>query len=88
MSPDTTPPHGMQRKFFFADHHPYYIVAPDYTRTSSGIKVLHILCHALNERGYEAYVTANVRHPPLRTPPLTRDIILRNYHPSRQPNSE
>lgn len=85
MSPDTTPPHGMQRKFFFADHHPYYIVAPDYTRTSSGIKVLHILCHALNERGYEAYVTANVRHPHLRTPPLTRDIILRHYATGRQP---
>ena len=36
--------------------HPYYIVAPGWTRTSAGIRVLHRLCHALNEAGERAFV--------------------------------
>ncbi len=35
---------------------PYYIVAPEYTRHSAGIKVLHMLCNALNRAGERAYL--------------------------------
>jgi len=36
---------------------PYYIVSPDYTDSSSGIIAMHLLCHALNLMGEEAYMT-------------------------------
>lgn len=40
--------------------------------------MLHYLCHALNEMGYEAYITAERQSPWLRTPLLTADV--RNKH--------
>lgn len=58
--------------------HPYYICAPDYRETSSGVCVLHYLCHALNLAGHEAYVTHCKVNPSLRTPILTDDIRLRH----------
>ena len=58
---------------------PYYIYAPDYRETSSGICTLHYLCHALNLRGQEAYVVGcQVRNPQLRTPELTEEV--RQHH--------
>ena len=33
---------------------PYYIYTPSYTAKSSGVRTLHLLCHALNESGYKA----------------------------------
>lgn len=42
---------------------PYYIVSPPYTRFSAGIRVLHILCSALNQLGQRAYMLI---HPTLR----------------------
>ncbi len=39
---------------------PYYIFAPGYTDTSSGVRALHYLCHALNLSGQEAYVTSDI----------------------------
>jgi GT2 family glycosyltransferase len=55
---------------------PYYIYAPNYRETSSGICVMHYLCHALNIAGHEAYVTGcNVVNPQLRTPILTPAIM-------------
>ena len=36
--------------------HPYVIVTPPYTELSAGIRVLHLLCDALNRAGAEAYV--------------------------------
>ena len=66
--------------FFESRRSPYYIYAPDYRQSSAGIRSLHYLCHALNELGYEAYVTpAQITHSPLRTPLLTADIIERHY---------
>lgn len=51
---------------------PFYIYAPDYRHSSGGIRVLHYLCHILNEMGEEAYVVgAKVVSPRLRTPQLT-----------------
>ncbi|WP_194788002.1 glycosyltransferase family 2 protein [Pseudomonas sp. UFMG81] len=58
--------------------HPYYVFAPDYRETSSGICVLHYLCHALNLAGYEAYVTQCATNPNLRTPILTEEIRQRH----------
>ena len=40
---------------FTKPEHPYYILAPDYRETSSGIVSLHYLCHLLNLSGREAY---------------------------------
>lgn len=60
--------------------HPYYIFAPDYRETSSGICVLHYLCHALNLAGYEAYVLPCKVNPNLRTPILTGEV--RQHHES------
>lgn len=53
---------------------PYYIYAPDYRRTSSGIRVMHMLCDALIRSGYEAYVTAEVLSPEFMTPRLTDEV--------------
>ena len=70
----TTPSvHGKPR-------HPYYIFAPDYRETSSGVCVLHYLCHVLNLSGYEAYLTPCQVNPKLRTPILTEE--LRRHHRS------
>ena len=55
---------------------PYYIYAPNYRETSSGICVMHYLCHALNIAGHEAYVAGcGVVNPQLRTPILTPAIM-------------
>ncbi|MGH8380253.1 glycosyltransferase family 2 protein [Pseudomonas sp.] len=58
--------------------HPYYIFGPDYRETSSGICVLHYLCHALNLAGYEAYLSNCQVNPNLRTPILTDEV--RRHH--------
>ncbi|WP_447651411.1 glycosyltransferase [Pseudomonas abietaniphila] len=65
---------------------PYYIYAPDYRETSSGICVMHYLCHALNIAGHEAYVAlCDVVNPALRTPALTDQIIKRHNDLGRTP---
>lgn len=59
--------------------HPYYIYAPAYRETSAGIVVLHELCHALNVRGYEAYVVGTIEVASnLNTPLLTPAIMDRH----------
>ncbi|CAM3587873.1 glycosyltransferase family 2 protein [Pseudomonas wadenswilerensis] len=51
--------------------HPYYISAPDYRETSSGVCVLHYLCHVLNQNGQDAYIVGGkVVNPDLKTPLL------------------
>ena len=68
-------------------NHPYYIVAPPYVRTSAGVRVLHLLCHALNKRGHTAYVmlypTLPWRDdqvaPDLMTPVLTRHVVDNHF---------
>ena len=65
------------------DRHPYYIVAPPYSRFSAGIKVLHLLCHALNTHGQSAFLLVMPDmpvgipsvNPDLLTPRLTQDIM-------------
>ncbi|WP_245815588.1 glycosyltransferase [Luteimonas chenhongjianii] len=65
---------------------PYYLVAPDYRETSSGIQCLHYLCHALNLEGADAYVVGcTTVHPRLKTPRLTDDIRDQHIADGRPP---
>lgn len=56
---------------------PYFIYAPSYTHISSGVRTLHLLCHALNEVGQKAYIVPDYpqsgdycTNPSLNTPLL------------------
>lgn len=42
---------------------PYYIVAPRYTNTSAGVRVLYRLCHLLNLNGYPSYIYLRPHFP-------------------------
>lgn len=65
----------MIRSLYSTRPNPYYLYAPDYRQNSAGIRVMHMLCDALNRSGYEAYVTASVLSPRLITPRLTDDVM-------------
>ncbi|MFT8232985.1 glycosyltransferase family 2 protein [Pseudomonas guariconensis] len=65
----------MIRELFSKRPQPYYIYAPDYRRSSAGIRVMHMLCDALNRSGQEAYVVCRTLNPALITPRLTDEII-------------
>ncbi|BBH45074.1 glycosyltransferase [Pseudomonas sp. KU43P] len=65
----------MVRSLFAKRPSPYYIMAPDYRRSSAGIRVLHMLCDALMRAGQEAYVAATGMHPGLMTPLLTEAVV-------------
>ena len=62
------------RELFSRRPQPYYIHAPDYRRSSAGIRVLHLLCDALNRSGQEAYISAGVLNPELMTCRLSEDV--------------
>ena len=47
---------------------PYIVYVSSYNPLSSGVRALHLLCHALNRIGHEAYVMAGVTDPWLVTP--------------------
>jgi hypothetical protein len=53
----------------------FYIYTPDYTPYSSGIRVLHILCHKLNLLGFESYVVSKVVSVEFNTPVLSQATI-------------
>ncbi len=65
----------VMRELFSRRPHPYYIYAPDYRRSSAGIRVMHMLCDALNRSGQEAYVTGKVLNPELMTPRLSDELV-------------
>lgn len=72
--------------FLEIPRHPYYIVTPRYTRTSAGVKVLHLLCHALNRMGEQAYLIIHpyyhpyyATHPDLQTPLLTKRVMRHHF---------
>jgi len=71
--------------FFRSVNAPYYICGMDYLQSSAGIRVLHYLCHSLNELGEEAYIDANVTSPYLRTPKLTKKVISKHVQAGRLP---
>lgn len=71
---------------------PYYILTDPYRETSSGIRVLHSLCHILNCSGYESYVVCtgnggsdNHEFHELWTPHLTGKIANDHYRSKRKP---
>jgi hypothetical protein len=64
---------------------PYYIVAPDYTHKSAGIRLLHQLCSVLNQMGYEAYVVTNKTNGELWTPRLTEETKAAHYLAGKKP---
>lgn len=64
----------MTQDLFARLHQPYYIHAPAYDEGSPDARLLHLLCHALNLRGEEAYVTSE-SDPGLRTPRLTQQSV-------------
>lgn len=70
---------------FGSDGHPYYVCAPDYVDTSSGIRVLHYLAHSLNKIGQEAYVLTRATSPRLDTPSLTKELVERHKAMGREP---
>jgi len=75
----------MRRELFSKRPQPYYIHAPDYRRSSSGIRVMHMLCDALNRSGQEAYISADVLNPELITPRLSIDIIVQHRNQGLDP---
>ncbi|MEI7611270.1 MAG: glycosyltransferase [Betaproteobacteria bacterium] len=79
-------PTPLHRSLFGRIRHPYYILAPDFSHTSAGIRCLHELCHALNEAGEEAYlVVAKTTSPYLRTPLLSKKILRNHFLSGRYP---
>ena len=61
-------------QLYGARRHPYYLVSPGYDRLSSGIRVMHQLCHSLNRLGEEAYIETSAVSARLNTPRLTDEI--------------
>lgn len=56
-------------------NHPYFIIAPDYKESSSGIQVMHRLCHLINECGGTAYITGcSEINPNWNTPLLSEEV--------------
>lgn len=72
-------------EFHRAIRSPYYIYAPDFNENSSGIRVLHYLCHILNLVGHEAYVCANSVNEALWIPRLDDEVMRRHYAAKRKP---
>ena len=80
---------------FSKTKHPFYIVTPPYTRTSAGIRCLHLLCHCLNLRGQSAYLLLDpasereglqqVAGADLLTPFLTDAIAQTHFDEGRTP---
>ncbi|MFP6799550.1 MAG: glycosyltransferase [Pseudomonas sp.] len=73
------------RKLLSPRPQPYYIFAPDYRRSSSGIRVMHMLCDALIRSGFEAYVIAKVFSPEFMTPQLTDEVAERHRSQRLEP---
>jgi len=46
-----------KKNFFQRSAHPYYFRVSEFTHKYAGVRALHYLCHALNEQGYEAWLT-------------------------------
>ncbi|MGD9773991.1 MAG: glycosyltransferase [Diaphorobacter sp.] len=78
-------PYQPGSSFYQSRHGPYYIVSPDFSQKTAGPRMLHYLCHILNELGYEAYITSQLQSPWLRTPVLTHEIQKRHKDTHRTP---
>ena len=63
----------------------FYIQAPGYTPYSGGIIACHILCHELNQLGYQTYIASPVVSETLWTPILTNKITRAHEKARRRP---
>jgi len=70
---------------YLYNQNPYYIVAPDYTHKSAGIRLMHQLCSALNQMGCEAYVVSNKLNGELWAPKLTEENKVAHYQAGKKP---
>lgn len=62
---------------------PYYVYAPSYTHTSSGVRTLHLLVHALNQSGQKAYLIPSDPNGYATNPELNTPLLLpqhQNYY--------
>lgn len=62
---------------------PYFIYAPSYTHTSSGVRTLHLLCHMLNQSGEVAYLIPDNGNLYATNPALNTPLLLpqhQNYY--------
>ncbi len=57
----------------------YVIWTPDYRNNSNGIKVLHKLCHLLNEKGEKAEIYIPSQFPQTVNPQWNTPIYKKNY---------
>lgn len=74
------------RQMFAKPEHPYYIMAPAYRETSSGIVSLHLLCHLLNLNGREAYLCGSTQvNTELKTPLCDATIYDRHRAEGKVP---
>lgn len=76
---------GSKRQLYGDVRYPYYVVAPDYQRTSAGIRVMHQFCAALRMCGQEAWISTGMTHPLLDTPKLTHEIQQQHLEQGRVP---
>jgi len=81
--PQTTLP-PMTQDLFARLHSPYYVFAPAYSSGTEETRILHHLCHALNLRGEEAYVTSE-GSATLRTPRLSQEMVNEHLKAGRNP---
>ena len=65
-------------RLFYPPRYTYFIWTPSWTHKSSGVRALHLLCHALNESGEKAYVFPSEMefccNPALNTP-MAQDVV-------------
>ena len=81
------------RRLYGPIKNPFYIYTPRWIESSAGIKVLHLLCHALNEAGEMAYlVICEESHEDspringlLKTPVLTQEIADSHFKAKLKP---
>ncbi len=68
---------------------PYYICVPSYSGTSAGIKVLHLLCHHLNLKGYPAFLANEesnyATNPELITPIADKNTVILHKQNNKTP---
>ena len=69
---------------------PYYIYAPSYCNTSAGVKVLHLLCHNLNLKGFPAFLATSKEfiyqtNPTLITPIVTDEVLALHKKNNKTP---
>lgn len=65
--------------------HPYVIWATPFTERSSGVYALHVLCHALNAIGEDAYIATPGTNPAWRTPLYSAELARQHISTGRVP---